>query len=123
MEFGNFTRTTIMLVAMILSACQSMQHNQSELADSAIIGNLSINMLDMSYSFSKLNVTQAGCYQLNVSNASNVPHDIVFSNGIKLIVAPGKQASTILDIPALLPQKMASTPSLPMLLILSVRVR
>lgn len=99
MEFGNFTRTTILLVAMALSACQSMQHNQSGQADSAVVGNLSVNMRDMSYSPSKLNVPQAGRYRLNVSNISTVPHDIVFSNGIKLIVAPGKQASTILDIP------------------------
>lgn len=100
MEFGNFTRTAIILAAMALSACQLAPSAQSELAGSAIIDNLNINMLDMSYSPSKLNVTQAGHYKLNVSNTSAVPHDIVFTNGVQLNVAPGQQVSTIVEIPA-----------------------
>ncbi|HEY8219792.1 MAG TPA: multicopper oxidase domain-containing protein [Methylobacter sp.] len=76
-----------------------MPHNQSEMDDSAIVGELSINMLDMSYSNSKLNLPQAGRYRLNVANISAVPHDIVFSNGVQLSAAPGQQASTMLDIP------------------------
>ncbi len=99
-EFGNFTLATIMLVAMALSACQSIPSTQSELADSAIVGNLNINMVDMSYSPSKLNVAWAGRYQIKVSNTSAISHDIVFSNGVRLAIAPGRQASAILDIPA-----------------------
>lgn len=99
MEFGNFTLATIMLVAMTLSACQSTPSTQPELADSAIVGNLNINMLNMSYAPSKLNVAQAGRYQVKISNTSSIPHDIVFSNGVQLTIAPGRQASTILDIP------------------------
>lgn len=52
----SFTQATIMLVALALSACQSMPTTEQ----SDIAGNLSINMLDMSYAPSKLNVTQPG---------------------------------------------------------------
>jgi len=86
---------TIMLIIITLSACQSIPSSEQ----SHIAGNLSINMLDMSYSHSKLNVAQAGRYEVKISNTSSVPHDIVFSNGVQLAVAPSQQASTILDIP------------------------
>lgn len=84
-----------MLIIITLSACQSIPSTEQ----SDIAGNLSINMLDMSYSNSKLNVAQAGRYEVKISNTSSVPHDIVFSNGVQLVVAPGQQASTTLDIP------------------------
>ena len=84
MEFGNFTRTTIMLLALGLSACQSIPPTQSELADSTTVENLNINMLDMGYSPSKLNVARAGRYQVKVSNTASIPHDIVFSNGVRV---------------------------------------
>lgn len=99
MGFSNFTLAITMLIAMALSACQSTPSPQTELVDPAIVGNLSLNMLDMSYVPSKLNVAQAGRYQVKVSNTTSIPHDIVFSNGVKLDVAPGQQMSTILDIP------------------------
>jgi nitrite reductase (NO-forming) len=86
---------TIILIIITLSACQSIPSTEQ----SDIAGNLSINMLDMSYSHSKLNVAQAGRYEVKISNTSSVPHDIVFSNGVQLAVAPGQQASTTLDIP------------------------
>lgn len=98
-EFGNFTLATIMLTAMALSACQSTPSTPSEPADSAIVGNLSINMLDMSYAPSKLNVAQAGRYLVKISNTSAIPHDIVFANGVRLDIEPGRQATAILDIP------------------------
>src|SRR5690606_13729165 len=42
---------------------------------------------------------KAGHYQVKITNTSSIPHDIVFSNGVQLAVAPGQQASTTLDIP------------------------
>jgi nitrite reductase (NO-forming) len=98
-EFGNFTRTTIMMLALGMSACQLIPPTQSELADSTRVENLNINMLEMSYSPSKLNLTQAGLYQVKVSNTVSIPHDIVFSNGVRANVAPGQQTSLLLDIP------------------------
>ncbi|MFI3186536.1 MAG: multicopper oxidase domain-containing protein [Methylococcaceae bacterium] len=98
-EFGNFTRTTIMLLAMALSACQSTPPTQPELADSTTVENLTINMLDMSYAPSKLDVAHAGSYQVKVSNTATIPHDIVFSNGVRVNVAPGQQTSIFLDVP------------------------
>ena len=95
-----FTRAVIMLLAMTLSACQVMPSSQVESDDEVVIsGDLSINILAMSYSPAKLEVVKPGRYTVTVSNASTILHDIVFSNGIKLIIAPGKQVSTILDIP------------------------
>jgi nitrite reductase (NO-forming) len=99
MQVGHFTRTTIMLAALALSACQSIPASQSETDQSAILGNLNIQMLDMSYAPSKIDVVKAGRYSVKVSNTSSIPHDIVFSNGIRLVIAPGQQASTILDVP------------------------
>jgi nitrite reductase (NO-forming) len=86
---------TIILIVITLSACQSIPSTEQ----SDIAGNLSINMLDMSYSTPKLNVAKAGHYQVKITNTSSIPHDIVFSNGVQLAVAPGQQASTTLDIP------------------------
>jgi nitrite reductase (NO-forming) len=86
---------TIILIVITLSACQTIPSSEQ----SGIAGNLSINMLDMSYSTPKLNVAQAGHYQVKVTNTSSIPHDIVFSNGVQLAVAPGQQVSTTLAIP------------------------
>lgn len=97
--YGRFTRTSLMLLAMAVSACQSIPTDQSEADKVAIVGNLNIKMLDMGYSPSKLNVAKAGHYLVTVSNTSSIPHDIVFSNGIQLTIAPGQQASTSLYIP------------------------
>jgi nitrite reductase (NO-forming) len=86
---------TIMLIVITLSACQSIPSTKQ----SDIAGSLSIDMLDMSYSTPKLNVAKAGHYQVKITNTSSIPHDIIFSNGVQLAVAPGQQASTTLDIP------------------------
>jgi nitrite reductase (NO-forming) len=86
---------TIMLIVITLSACQSIPSTEQ----TDIAGNLSIDMLDMSYSTPKLNVAKAGYYQVKVTNTSSIPHDIVFSNGVQLAVAPGQQVSTTLAIP------------------------
>lgn len=98
-ESPGYIRTTVMLLAMALSACQAIPADHSEVGESAIDGNLNISMLTMSYSPSKLNLAKAGRYLVKVSNNSSGPHDIVFSNGIKLTIDPGQQASTVLDIP------------------------
>lgn len=85
---------TIMLIIITLSACQSITSTEQ----SDIAGNLSINMLDMSYSPSKLNVAKAGHYQVKITNTSSIPHDIVFSNGVMLTVAPNQHISTVMNI-------------------------
>lgn len=90
----SFTQATIILVALALSACQTMPSSEQ----SDIAGNLNINMLDMSYSPSKLNVAQPGHYQVKVSNTSTIPHDIVFSNGVMLTVASNQHVSTVMNI-------------------------
>jgi len=56
-------------------------------------------MLDMSYAPAKIDVAHTGRYRVNVSNTSAIPHDIVFSNGARVTVAPGKNESVMLDIP------------------------
>ena len=94
-----YTLAVIMLLAMALSACQVMPSSQSEPDQTVISGDLNINILAMSYSPSKLEVVKPGRYVVKVSNTTTIPHDIVFSNGIKLVVAPGNQVSTLLDIP------------------------
>lgn len=96
MAYGSFTKAAILLFGMALPACQSMPSNQRE---AAIIGDLNINMLDMGYAPSKLNVEKAGYYLVKVSNTASIPHDILFSNGVKLSIAPGRHASTSLYIP------------------------
>ena len=98
-KVDRFTRAVIMILAMALSACQVMPSSQSESNEVVISGNLSINILAMSYSPSKLEIVKPGRYAVTVFNTTTILHDIVFSNGIKLIVAPGQKASTILDIP------------------------
>lgn len=96
---NRYTLVVILLLAIALSACQVMPSSESESDQAVISGDLNINILAMSYSPSKLEVVKSGRYAVNVSNTTTIPHDIVFSNGIKLIVAPGQQASTLLDIP------------------------
>jgi nitrite reductase (NO-forming) len=98
MSYDRFTRTLLILLAMTVSACQSIPTDQSEADEAAIVGNLNINMLGMEYSPSKLHVAKAGHYLVTVSNTASIPHDIVFSNGIQLTIAPGQQASTSLYI-------------------------
>ena len=99
MIYGRFTRTSLILLAMVVSACQSIPSDQSKVDETSIVGNLNINMLDMGYSPSKLQVAKAGHYLVTVSNTASIPHDIVFSNGIQLAIAPGLKASTSLYIP------------------------
>ncbi len=88
-KVDRFTRAVIMILAMALSACQVMPSSQSESNEVVISGNLSINILAMSYSPSKLEIVKPGRYAVTVFNTTTILHDIVFSNGIKLIVAPG----------------------------------
>jgi len=95
----SYLKTTIVLLAITLVACQSTSSISPKRADAPAVESLSINMLDMGYAPAKLDVVHAGRYQVNVANTSTVPHDIVFSNGVKLVVAPNKKASTFLDIP------------------------
>jgi nitrite reductase (NO-forming) len=94
-----YLKTTVVLLAMTLAACQSTSPAQPKRVDSTPVENLNINMLDMSYAPAKLDVAHAGRYSVKVANTATVPHDIVFSNGVKLAVAPGKQATIFLDIP------------------------
>ncbi len=96
---NRYTLVVILLLAIALSACQVIPSSESESDQAVISGDLNINILAMSYSPSKLEVVKPGRYAVNVSNTTTIPHDIVFSNGIKLVVAPGQQASTLLDIP------------------------
>jgi nitrite reductase (NO-forming) len=95
----NFKPIFVVSIAVALAACQSASSTKPKSIDSATAENLTINMLDMSYAPAKLDVAHAGRYAIKVVNTANIPHDIVFSNGVKLVLAPGKQASTVLDIP------------------------
>lgn len=95
----NFKQIFVVSIAVALAACQSASSTKPKSVDSATVENLTINMLDMSYAPAKLDVAHAGRYAIKVVNTANIPHDIVFSNGVKLVLAPGKQASTVLDIP------------------------
>lgn len=95
-----YFKTTVVLLAFTLIACQSTSPSQPKTANSASVDQLNIDMLDMRYSPAKVNVHHAGRYKVNVTNTSTSPHDIVFSNGTRLAVSPSKQASTVLDIPA-----------------------
>jgi len=99
MNADRYTRVVIMLLAIALSACQVIPSSQTESDEVIISGDLSINILAMSYSPTKLEVVKSGRYAVTVSNTATIPHDIVFSNGTKLMLAPGQKASTILDIP------------------------
>lgn len=99
MNADRYTRVVIMLLAIALSACQVIPSSQTESDEVIISGDLSINILAMSYSPTKIEVVKSGRYAVTVSNTATIPHDIVFSNGTKLMLAPGQKASTILDIP------------------------
>lgn len=99
MNADRYTRVVIMLLAIALSACQVIPSSQTESDEVIISGDLSINILAMSYSPTKIEVVKSGRYAVTVSNTATIPHDIVFSNGTKLMLPPGQKASTILDIP------------------------
>ena len=99
MNADRYTRVVIMLLAIALSACQVIPSSQTESDEVIISGDLSIKILAMSYSPTKIEVVKSGRYAVTVSNTATIPHDIVFSNGTKLMLAPGQKASTILDIP------------------------
>jgi nitrite reductase (NO-forming) len=92
-------RTAVVMSVIALVACQSDATMHSKRIDTPVVESLSIKMLDMGYAPVKLDVAHTGRYQINVTNTSTVPHDIVFSNGVQLVVAPGKKASTVLDVP------------------------
>ncbi|MFI3222022.1 MAG: plastocyanin/azurin family copper-binding protein, partial [Methylococcaceae bacterium] len=99
MNADRYTRVVIMLLAIALSACQVIPSSQTKSDEVIISGDLSIKILAMSYSPTKIEVVKSGRYAVTVSNTATIPHDIVFSNGTKLMLAPGQKASTILDIP------------------------
>lgn len=99
MNADRYTRVVIMLLAIALSACQVIPSSQTESDEVIISGDLSIKILAMSYSPTKIEVVKSGRYAVTVSNTATIPHDIVFSNGTKLMLPPGQKASTILDIP------------------------
>jgi len=82
------------LAIAALSACQIAPYTQNKTPEI-----INIKMLDMSYAPAKIDVAHTGRYRVNVSNTSAIPHDIVFSNGARVTVAPGKNESVMLDIP------------------------
>lgn len=89
---SHFIKMTVVLLAVALAACQSTSPTQPKTDDSAIVGKLTIDIHDMNYSPAKLNVPHAGRYQVEVTNRSQNPHDIVFSNDVQLpILATGKK--------------------------------
>ena len=95
----NFMKISVVLLTMAIAACQSTSTTQPKAVDSATVENLNIDMLEMAYSPAKVDVAHAGRYSVKIANTASIPHDIIFSNGVKLAVEPSKQASTVLDIP------------------------
>ncbi len=95
----HITLISVVLLAVALTACQSTSPTQPKSVDSATVGHLKIDMLEMSYAPPTLNVDHAGRYSVTISNTSSVPHDILFANNVQLAIAPGKQAETVLDVP------------------------
>ncbi len=95
---NNIIQISIVLFSMAIVACQSTSPTKAKSVDSVAVENLNIDMLNMSYTPAILNVPHAGRYSVKVTNTATYPHDIVFSNGVKLAVAPSKQTSAVLDI-------------------------
>ncbi len=95
----NFKQISVVLLAVLLVACQSTSPTRPKSTNTATVEHLNIDMKEMSYSPATLNVPHVGRYSVKVVNTATCDHDIVFSNGVKLVAAPGKQASTFLNIP------------------------
>jgi nitrite reductase (NO-forming) len=87
----------LLVYSLGLLACQTQELKSNDTPE--IIGDLNIKMQDMSYEPANLNVAREGRYRLTVQNTSSVPHDIVFSNGVKLKLAPKENTVTKLDVP------------------------
>ncbi len=85
------------LLAIGLGACQSQPAKTTETQE--VLGDLDIQMQDMSYAPNTQDVPREGRYRVKVHNSSPAVHDIVFDNGLILKAGPGESATAELDIP------------------------
>ncbi len=89
--------TIVLALTPMLDACQTKPVKAN--GSSEPVGELNITMLDMSYEPKALDVSRSGRYLVHVKNGSTVPHDIEFTNGVRLAAGPGKSASGIVEVP------------------------
>lgn len=83
-------------LAMTLLGCQSQPVVAPATVE--IIGELTIDMKDMSYEPSRIDLPREGRYRVKVHNVSHAVHDIVFDNEVALKAKPGETVETMLDI-------------------------
>ncbi|MGR8933887.1 MAG: multicopper oxidase domain-containing protein [Gammaproteobacteria bacterium] len=90
---------SVMLVGTLLAACQNPQSRQKGIKPAEIVGELDIDMLDMSYRPAVLDVSRSGRYRVRATNTTAVPHDIEFPNGLRLVAKAGKTVIGVVDVP------------------------
>lgn len=86
------------ILSAILSACQSTPSAPVS-NDAEVVGTLEIVMLDMKFHPPTLDVSRSGRYRLQIKNTAAMPHDIEFTNGMRLVAKPGQTATGIIDVP------------------------
>ncbi len=84
------------LATLTILGCQSQPVQTTQ--DQEVVGQITIEMRDMSYAPNTQDVPREGRYKLKVFNTSHVAHDIVFDNGVSLKAGPGASAETELVI-------------------------
>ncbi len=84
------------LATLTILGCQSQPVQTAQ--DQEVVGQITIEMRDMSYAPNTQDVPREGRYKLKVFNTSHVAHDIVFDNGVSLKAGPGASAETELVI-------------------------
>lgn len=88
----------VSILSALLFACQSAPPKPG-VKPAEVIGELDIQMLDMSYQPAVLDVSRSGRYRVRAANTTASTHDIEFTNGVRLVAKPGKTVTGIIDIP------------------------
>jgi nitrite reductase (NO-forming) len=71
-----------------------------QVATGDVLGTIKITAADLSFDPSHVTVDAAGRYEVLLTNAGAIEHNITFADGATAVAAAGKTASVVVDVPA-----------------------
>ncbi|HJW21745.1 MAG TPA: multicopper oxidase domain-containing protein, partial [Candidatus Limnocylindrales bacterium] len=65
-----------------------------------VLGVIDVKAADLSFDPTAITVAKAGAYQVQLTNAGAIQHNITFADGATATADPGKTASVVVNVPA-----------------------
>lgn len=82
------------------SAAPATPGASGQQAGADTLGVLEIVSIDLGFTPKELIVDQPGAYEVRLTNAGAIPHDITFPDGQTAVAGPGEEATLTVEVPA-----------------------